>query len=97
MHRFVGYRPNPPAGYLENGTAAPAEEPQYEGIVFTDGTVALRWRTDYRSTSLWTSYSDFFHVHGHPEYGTRIDWLDGEPEGIAAFHAREAAKREVSE
>lgn len=76
VRRFVGYRPNPPAEYLDNGTAAPPDEPQYEGVVFTDGTVALRWRTEFRSTSLWTSYEDFFHVHGHPEYGTRIDWLD---------------------
>lgn len=76
MRRFVGYRPNPPAEYLEKGTAAPPDEPQYEGVMFSDGTVALRWRTEFKSTSLWTSYDDFFHVHGHPEYGTVIDWLD---------------------
>lgn len=77
MKRFIGYRPNPPAEYLEKGTAAPPDEPQYEGVVFSDGTVALRWRTEFKSTSLWTSYEDFHHVHGHPEYGTVIDWLDG--------------------
>lgn len=76
MKRFIGYRPQPPAEYLANGTAAPPDQPQYEGVVFTDGSVALRWRTDYKSTSVWSSYADFFHVHGHPEYGTRIEWLD---------------------
>jgi len=76
MKRFIGYRPTPPAEYLEKGTAAPPDEPQYEGVVFHDGSVALRWRTAFRSTSIWANYEDFFHVHGHPEYGTRIEWLD---------------------
>lgn len=74
MAVFVGYRPNPPADYLEKGVAAPPTEVQYEGIVFKDGSVALRWRTEYRSTSVWASFDDFFHVHGHPEYGTVIKW-----------------------
>ena len=78
MRRFFGYRPNPPAEYLDKGTAAPINEPQYEGVVFTDGSVALRWRTDFKSTSVWKSYEDFYHVHGHPEYGTVIVWLDDE-------------------
>ena len=79
MRRFYGYRPNPPPEYLAKGTANAATAPQYEGVVFTDGTVAVRWRTAYRSTSLWTSYEDFFHVHGHAEeYGTIIAWLDEE-------------------
>lgn len=76
MKRFIGYRKVPPVEYLKKGTAAPPDEPQYEGIVFTDGSVALRWRTEFKSTSIWASYEDFYHVHGHPEYGTIIEWLD---------------------
>ena len=76
MRRFVGYRPNPPAEYREQDMASAPDEVQYEGVVFTDGSVALRWRTAFRSTSVWSSYEDFYRVHGHPEYGTRIDWLD---------------------
>ena len=38
MRTFVGYRPNPPAEYIERGTAAPVDEPQYEGVIFTDGS-----------------------------------------------------------
>jgi hypothetical protein len=76
MRRFTGYRPAPPPEYLEKGVANAPDEPQYEGVVFSDGTVALRWRTAYRSTSLWGSYGDFYEVHGHPEYGTRIEWED---------------------
>lgn len=84
MHRFIGNRPQPPAEYLEKGTAAPADQPQYEGVVFEDGTVALRWRTPFRSTSPWANFGDFYRVHGHSEYGTRIEWLDGVPDGVTA-------------
>lgn len=76
MHRFIGYRPNPPAEYRENGTANPPDQPQYEGVVFSDGTVVCRWLTEFRSHSVWASWDDFYNVHGHPEYGTVIQWLD---------------------
>ena len=76
MRRFTGYRPSPPDYYAEQGLANPPDEPQYEGVVFSDGTVALRWMTLYKSTSLWESYGDFEKVHYHPEYGTRIEWHD---------------------
>lgn len=76
---FAGYRPDPPAEYVEKGITLSGAEPDYEGIVFSDGTVVLRWRTAYRSWSVWTSWGDFLHVHGHPEYGTRIEFDDGLP------------------
>jgi hypothetical protein len=34
--------------------------------------------TDYQSHSIWNSWSDLERVHGHPEYGTVIEWLDEE-------------------
>ncbi len=76
MRRFVCYRPQPPAEYYEQGTANPPDEPQFEGVVFSDGTVAIRWLTQFRSHSVWASWADAEAVHGHPEYGTRIEWLD---------------------
>lgn len=76
MRRFIAYRPNPPAEYYEAGTANPPDIPQYEGVMFTDGTVAVRWRTQFKSTSLWSSFDELMSVHGHPEYGTVIEWLD---------------------
>jgi hypothetical protein len=76
MRRFVGYRPNPPETYREQGIANPPDEPQYEGVVFTDGTVVCRWRTEFQSHSVWANWNDFYRVHGHPEYDTRIEWLD---------------------
>ena len=79
MRRFVGYRPEPPERYLESGHANPVDQPQYEGIVFSDGSCCVRWRTAVNSTSVWASYSDFAKVHGHADYKTRIEWLDGKP------------------
>lgn len=76
MRRFVGFRPNPPREYYAQGAANPPEEAQYEGVVFTDGTVVCRWVTEFRSHSVWLSWQDFFSIHGHPEYGTEIKWLD---------------------
>jgi len=76
MKRFIGYRPNPPESYYEQGAANKPEEPQYEGVVFSDGTVAIRWLTEFRSHSIWADYDTFFKIHGHEEYGTIIKWLD---------------------
>lgn len=76
MRRFEGYRPNPLEEYQLKGITNSGESKDYEGVVFTDGTVVVRWCTDYRSHSVWASYVDFEQVHGHPEYGTKIIWLD---------------------
>lgn len=87
MRRFVGYRPNPPQEYYAAGAANAPDEPQYQGVEFDDGTVACRWLTEYRSTSIWASWQDFYNIHGHPEYGTEIKWLDwpdGHPDAEVA-------------
>lgn len=36
-----------------------------EGVEFTDGTVALRWRSETASTVLWDRLDDAEAVHGH--------------------------------
>ena len=69
---FKGYRPQPPAEYAEKGITNSGSQPDYEGIIFSDGTVVVRWLTQYRSTSVWDSWDSFYQVHGHPEYGTSI-------------------------
>lgn len=68
----------PPQEYVDKGMTNAGESKDYEGIVFSDGTVVIRWCTAYRSHSVWATYDDFFQVHGHPEYGTEIVWLDPE-------------------
>lgn len=78
MRRFRCYRKTPPTAYYENGTANSPEEVQFEGCVFSDDTVCVRWLTHYASHSIWTNFDDLYAVHGHPEYGTVIEWLDAE-------------------
>jgi hypothetical protein len=76
MRRFEVYRPNPPAEYREQGAANAPEEVQFEGVVFSDGTVCVRWLTEFRSHSVWASLADLEKIHGHPEYGTVWRWID---------------------
>ena len=76
MRRFACYRLDPPAGYLESGAAVDPGSPQFEGVVFSDGTVCLRWMTMGGSFACWPSMDDVLAIHGHPEYGTKIVWLD---------------------
>ena len=78
IRRFICYRVSPPEGYIEGGYANPPREPQFEGVVFSDGTVVLRWLTEHRSHSVWASFEEMMAVHGHPEYGSRIEWTDAE-------------------
>lgn len=73
---FRGYRPYPPASYVEKGISQGGLKPDYEGAVYSDGTVVIRWLTDFRSHSVWSCWDDFFKVHGHPEYGTVIKFSD---------------------
>ena len=45
-----------------------------EGVQFTDGTVAMRWLTEYRSTAIYDSIFDIEKIHGH-DGGTQVVWL----------------------
>lgn len=46
-----------------------------EGVEFTDGRVAMRWRTEVTSTVLYDSVEDVVWIHGH-EGRTELIWLD---------------------
>ena len=74
---FAGWRPAPPEEYRDKGITNAGESCDYEGVIFSDGTVVIRWLTAFRSHSVWAGYADFYQVHGHPEYGTHIDFHDG--------------------
>ena len=77
MKRFTAYRRNISQRDTHNALQKNADhEPQFEGVVWSDGTVTLRWLTACRSTSVWNSLSDCLSIHGHPEYGTEIVWHD---------------------
>ena len=79
IKRFTAFRKN----LSERGThtseqANPDSMPQYEGVIWSDGTVTLRWLTAAASTSVWKNLQEMLLIHGHPEYGTEIIWHDGE-------------------
>lgn len=78
IQRFTAYRRNissrdTHSHYQKN----PDDQPQFEGVIWTDGTVTLRWLTACTSHSIWANIEDCLRVHGHPEYGTVIEWHDG--------------------
>jgi hypothetical protein len=78
FRRFRYYRTNPPAEYMATGAsvASPDDQPQFEGVQFSDGTVCLRWYTLSGSHAVWPSMAEVMQIHGHPEYGGRFEWLD---------------------
>lgn len=78
MRTFTGYRPNPPEEYADKGITNSGFSPDYQGVIFDDGTVVIRWMTQFKSHSVWTDWNNFYQVHGHPEYGTKIDFDDSE-------------------
>jgi hypothetical protein len=49
-----------------------------DGVVFPDGSVAIRWRGELASTSVWSSLDVAEAVHGHGG-ATRIVFVDSCP------------------
>lgn len=79
MKRFTAYRRNISKSDTHTEVHKnPDNEPQFEGVQWTDGTVTLRWLTPIGAHSIWASLSDALAIHGHPEYGTEIVWHDWE-------------------
>lgn len=76
MRRFVMFRLNVPDETHNELQKNPPEEPQFEGVIFSDGRVAIRWLTAKRSISVWDSLEDMLAIHGHPEYGSSLVFID---------------------
>lgn len=76
MNRFTAYRPNVPTETHNEDQRGHPDLPQFEGVVFTDGTCVIRWCTAVASHSVWASFNDAMRIHGHPEYGTFIVFHD---------------------
>lgn len=68
MRRFVLVRDVDLSGISGTGQVA-------EGVVFTDGTCAMRWTTHTCSTCLYAACDDLLTIHGH-QGRTRIEWID---------------------
>lgn len=80
MKRFTAYRRNISQRDTHSALHKNADdEPQFEGVIWSDGTVTLRWLTPIRAHSVWKSIYDALAIHGHPEYGTVIEWHDDDP------------------
>ncbi len=79
MRRFTMYRRGDLSATHNADQANAADEPQFEGVVFTDGSCAIRWLTAKRSTSVWASIDDAMSIHGHPEYQSELVWHDTDP------------------
>jgi hypothetical protein len=80
MRRFVVFRRGDLSETHNEDQVNAADEPQYEGVVFTDGTCVLRWRTAGKSTSVWASFDEMWKIHGHDDpnskHGTELVWMD---------------------
>ena len=45
-----------------------------QGVVFDDGTVAMRWLTERASTTFYQSIDDVIGIHGH-DGSTALEWV----------------------
>lgn len=66
MRTFVLYRDEDPSGVSGTGIVA-------EGVVFTDGSAVLRWRTEHKSTAVYATLAEIVSIHGH-DGRTRVVW-----------------------
>ncbi len=81
MRRFTMYRRGDLSATHSPETVNVPDQPQFEGVVFSDGRVAIRWLTALRSTAAFDCLADLMGVHGHPEarYQSEIVWHDEPP------------------
>jgi hypothetical protein len=68
MNRFELHREVDETGVSGVGVVA-------EGVMFHDGTAALRWRSQFKSTAVYQSITDLEAIHGHNGQ-TKIVWID---------------------
>lgn len=50
---------------LKDATGVSGTGKVAEGVVFMDGTVAMRWLTEHRSTAIYESAREVVAIHGH--------------------------------
>ncbi|MET7525656.1 hypothetical protein ACFYSJ_26200 [Streptomyces sp. NPDC005248] len=67
--RFHLHRTEDITGISGTGTVA-------GGVIFPDGTVAMRWNTGTSSTAIYDSIDDVTEIHGH-NGATAITLIDG--------------------
>lgn len=72
MRRFHFLRTEDASGVSGCGRVA-------EGVIFSNGKVALEWLSNHSSTNLYDSINDVEYIHGH-EGRTKIIYDDPEEE-----------------
>lgn len=80
MRTFEGYRPIPPQEYVEKGLTNSGTKPDYIGVIMPDGQIIIQWQTSYSSITIYPSWDAFWNITGHPNYGTKIVFLDNKEE-----------------
>lgn len=68
LRRFKLYRAEDVSGISGTGIVA-------EGVLFSNGKIAINWLTEYTSVVLWDSLAAVEAVHGHGGR-TVIQWID---------------------
>lgn len=68
MRRFELHRKIDVSGISGTGVVA-------EGVLWSDGTVSVRWRGARPSIVFWGSFEDVEAIHGH-NGATEVVWLD---------------------
>lgn len=74
MKTFTMFRRGDISDTHDSNQVNPPDEPQFQGVVFDDGSCVIRWLTASASTSVWASLDDMLLIHGHPEYGSELVW-----------------------
>lgn len=47
----------------------------FEGVVFEDGKVAIRWLSKLKTTAIYDSIEELVAIHGHEGKG-HVKWID---------------------
>ena len=76
MRRFVMYRWKIDEFHHNSLQKCGSDEVQFQGIEFVTGRVVIQWLTAAKSISVFDNMEDLLIVHGHPEYGSELVWLD---------------------
>lgn len=81
MRTFTCYRRGDLSATHDSNQANPPDAPQFEGVIFADGTTVIRWLTAARSTGVFVDFDTLMKIHGHTDpqskHGTEIVFADG--------------------
>jgi hypothetical protein len=88
MRRFRLIRSEDVSGVSGTGAVA-------EGVAFSSGKVALSWRSDVPTVTVYDAIADLERIHGH-EGRTRIEWVDPLDEDETAARRRRRRQEETA-